>query len=121
MKDNDEKNLQMIYEKLSPYSGASISKEDDIGEEEKDGEVPDEKPHVIYIDIGDDVWEIDLMSDDHQKDPNNLLHKIKKFLIYYRNQHDINHNFLGGLLNSEKLHKYLKKFNTHPKEFLNQL
>lgn len=111
----------MIYEKLGHYSGESISIEDDLGEEEKNGEITDEKPHVIYIDVGDDVWEIDLKSDDHQKDPNNLLHKIKKFLIYYRNHSDANENFLHGLLHSEKLHKYLKKFNTHPAEFLNQL
>lgn len=120
MKDNDEKKLQMIYEKLGHYSGADI-KEDDIGEEEKSEEVHNEKPHVIYIDMGDDVWEIDLKSEDHQKDPNNLMHKIKKFLIYYRNDGETNENFLHGLLHSEKLAKYLKKFNTHPKEFLNQL
>lgn len=120
MKDNDEKKLQMIYEKLS-HSSAEEMKEDDIGEQEKSEEIVDEKPHVMYIDVGNDVWEIDLMSDDHKRDPNNLLHKVKKFLIYYRNDKEINHNFLHGLLHSEKLAKYLKKFNTHPAEFLNQL
>jgi hypothetical protein len=118
--DKDKKNLELIYEKMNHYSGSDI-KEDDIGEEEKSGEIVDEKPHVIYIDIGDDVWEIDLMSDDHKKDHNNLLHKIKKFLIYYKNDNDINQNFLEGLLNSKKLETYLRKFNIQPKEFLSQL
>ena len=108
MKDNDYRNIGCLYESLA------------IKEQPK-GEVEGDKDHVIYIDIGEDVWEIDLKSDDHKEDCNNLLDKIKKFLIHYKNDVDINPAFLEGLLNSEKLHKYLKKFNTHPQEFLNKL
>ena len=99
MNDKDQKQLESLYES--------------IGTEEKD--------HVIYVDLGDDVWEIDLKSEDHSNDCYKLLDKIKDFLIHYKNDGDTNHHFLDGLLNSKKLEKYLKKFDTHPEEFLNKL
>ena len=110
MKDKDHKSIVSIYESLAIPDKFKAK-----------GEVEGEKDHVIYIDVGDDVWEIDLKSDEHQEDHYNLLNKIKKFLVFYKNETGVNYTFLDGLLNSPKLKLYLKDFDTHPEEFLNKL
>jgi hypothetical protein len=104
MNDKDQKNLQSLYEDVN------INLDNEGGED-----------HIIYIDLDDDTWEIDLNSKEHQEDHYALLDKIKNFLIFYKNDGDTNHHFLNGLLGSKKFENYLKKFDTHPKEFLNKL